>query len=205
MADADAVGDGLAPDDGVADADPLADGVGVGVATGVVAPLFGATRITWRNSSWAVVPTRFTTFWLPAPGTATLMMSLPCCWTCASVKPAPLTRLAMMFLAWVMSAANCALDTPLGASARSATVVPLVRSRPRWTLKSLPQCPGEPMLPPTMARNSNTITAARTASARPGRETLPLGGANSRLSFASRVPRPDAGRGAGGYSAVRSS
>ena len=77
------------------------------------------------------MPTRSTTFWLPAPGTATLMMSLPCCWTCASVKPAPFTRLAMMFLAWVMSAANCALDTPLGALAFSATVVPLVRSRPR--------------------------------------------------------------------------
>ena len=203
LADADAVGDALA--DGVGDADPLADGVGVGVVTGVVAPVFGACRITWRNSSWAVVPTRFTTFWLPAPGTATLMMSLPCCWTCASVKPAPFTRLAMMFLAWVMSAANCALDTPLGALAFSATVVPLVRSRPRWTLKSLPHCPGEPMFPPTMASSSTTISAASPASARPGRETLPLGGANSRLSFGSRVPRPDAGRGAAGQSAVRSS
>ena len=60
LADADAVGDG------VADGDPLADGAGVGVVVGVVAPLFGACKITWRNSSWAVVPTRFTTFWLPA-------------------------------------------------------------------------------------------------------------------------------------------
>ena len=179
--------------------------VGVGVVVAVVAPVFGAYKSTWRNSSWAVVPTRSTTFCVPAPGTATLMMSLPCCWTWASVKPAPFTRLAMMFLAVTMSEANLALDTPLGASARSATVVPLVRSRPRWTLKSLPQCPGEAMLLPTMARNSTTISAARTASARPGRETLPLGGATSRLSFGSRVPRPDAGRGAGRQSAVRSS
>ena len=75
LADADAVGDGLVlaeePVDGVADGDPLADGAGVGVVAGaVVAPLFGASRSTSRNSSWAVVPTRFTTFCVPAPGTA---------------------------------------------------------------------------------------------------------------------------------------
>ena len=133
------------------------------------------------------------------------MMSLPCCWTWASVKPAPLTRLAMMFLAWVMSDANCVVDTPLGAVAFSATVVPLVRSRPSLTLKSLPHWPGEAMLLPTMARNSTTISVASPASARPGRETLPLGGANSPLSFARVSPGPTLGAGQCGQSAVRSS
>ena len=49
LADADAVGDALA--EGVADDDPLADGVGVGAVVAVVAPLFGASRSTSRNSS----------------------------------------------------------------------------------------------------------------------------------------------------------
>ena len=203
VAEADALGLALAVLELLADGDgedeAPEDGVGVGV--GVAVAVFGAIRSTWRNSSWAVWPTRLTTFWVPAPGTATVISLLPCCCTWASVKPAPFTRLAMMFLAWVMSAANSASDTPLGLLACSVTVVPLVRSRPRCTLKSLPHLAGWPMLPPTMARNSTTMSAASTASARPGREALPLGGATAAYPSLLEFPRPGVRRGAAGQSA----
>ena len=195
-----AVAFGLAVADGVAVAFVLADGVGVGVGVAAVA-VFGAISSTSRNSSWAVVPTRSTTFWVFAPGTATLMMLLPCCWTCASVKPAPLTRLSMMFWAWVMSDANWADETPLGAWASSDTVVPLVRSRPSCTLKSWRHFEGCTMLPPTMTRNSTTMTTPSAASARPGRETFPLGGATSACPSRRESPAPGRRRGAAGYSA----
>src|SRR5581483_9834492 len=67
----------------------------------------------------------------------------------------------------------------------SATVVPLVRSRPKLTLKLLDQFPGLPMSLPRTARSNTTMTATSVASARPGRDALPLGGATSRPSFRS--------------------
>src|ERR1035441_1065637 len=79
----------------------------------------------------------------------------------------------------------------LGATAVSDTVVPLVRSSPRLTLKSLcAQLAGWKALLPTISRKSTTISAPSTASARPGRETLPLAGATSRLSFDSHAVGP---------------
>src|SRR5215469_10089218 len=158
-------------------------GVAVGVGTGVV--LFGASSSTWRNSSSAVCSTSFTTaceFW---PGTETLMMLAPCCTTDASVKPPAFTRLSMMFTAVFMFSGDGAL--PCGASACSATVVPLVRSRPSRTWKSRDHLPGLAMLLPTMTRSNRTMTAASTASIRPGLEALLLGGATSSLSFAQLV------------------
>ena len=57
---ADALGDAFAVElalgDGVPDAEALGDGVAAAAA------VFGATSSTWRKRSWAVCPTRSTTF-----------------------------------------------------------------------------------------------------------------------------------------------
>src|SRR5262249_12923236 len=128
----DRVGDGLAL------AFVLADGVGVGVADGggvgvgvgvAELALFGATRITWRNRSRAVVPTRLTTCCALLFGTETLMRLLPCGTTVAPLKPAPLTRLFMIESAVPMAVGLGGF--PPGVTACRVTVVPLERSRPR--------------------------------------------------------------------------
>ena len=173
--------------DGVADPDGLADGDGVGVADGVGAAdglaagvvRFGATSSTWRNRSSAVLPTRLSTCCAPLPGTATVMMSGPCCWTWAPVKPAPLTRFRMIDLASFIAVwLGAFLES--GVTAFSVTVVPLDRSRPRPILKFLCQLPGcaaaLPMIPASMM---TTITASA-AIGRQGRDNLVLGGATSR-------------------------
>ena len=86
-------------------------------------------RSRWLMGSRTRWPTKFTTAWESLPGTDTVMTSLPCCWTVASVKPAPLTRFSMIVTA------SCIWDAgglpPLGVTAFSDTVVPLVRSKPR--------------------------------------------------------------------------
>jgi len=79
------------------------DGLGVADCVPVEVVRFGATSSTWRNRSRAVRPTRFSTCCAPFPGTATVMMDGPCCWTRAPVKPAPLTRASMIDLASFIS------------------------------------------------------------------------------------------------------
>ena len=91
--------------------------------------VFGATSSTWRNWSSAVRLTFETTACALWPGTEMLMMSLPCCTTCASVTPTPFTRLSMIWIACCISA--CVGTPPPGLTACNATVVPLVRSSPR--------------------------------------------------------------------------
>ena len=126
------VGVGLAFTDLLAFAEGLgeADALGVGVAdgAGVAETIFGAASSASRNRSSAVVPTSCTTCCDPLPGTATVMMLLPCCWTEAPVNPAELTRWFMIEIAVVMSAAEG--GTLCGVTAFSVTVVPLDRSRP---------------------------------------------------------------------------
>ena len=107
----------------------LAEADGDGVADGVAGGAFGATSSTWRNCSSAVRLTCETTVWALWPGTDTVMTSLPCCSTWASVKPALFTRLFMIWIACCISA-DAGVPPP-GLTACSATVVPLVRSRPR--------------------------------------------------------------------------
>src|SRR5689334_7411864 len=166
----------------------LAEGVGAGVgvvgAVGEAGPpmvLFGAYSRTCRNRSWAVVPTRLTSSFEPLPGTDTVMMLVPCCWTVAPLKPAWLTRLSMMEMAVAMSAVVG--DWPFGVSARSVTVVPLDRSRPSCTLKSCCQSPGEVRFLPTIDSSSATIRTSSVTRARPGLDLVVLGGATSSLSF----------------------
>jgi hypothetical protein len=124
----DEVACGEAPGDGVPDAVPEGDGVGIGVAA---LAAFGASNCTWRNSSSAVWLTSLTTFCEFWPGTDTVMMLVPCGTTFASVKPALFTRLNMICCAVVISA--CVTFEPCTGTARSETLVPLVRSRPRCT------------------------------------------------------------------------
>ena len=161
--------------------DLLADADGVGVGVGVAAEVlrFGATSSTWRNRSSAVRPTRLSTCCAPLPGTATVMMFGPCCWTWAPVKPAPLTRFAMIVLASVMAVWLGGLDE-FGVTAFSVTVVPLDRSRPRLILKFLVQLPGWVMSPPMTLSSMMTIRAASAAIGSQGRDILVLGGATSR-------------------------
>src|SRR6185437_9104163 len=154
----------------------------------LAAPVFGAASSTWRNCSSAVWLTRLTTCCALWPGTETLMMSLPCCWTWASVVPLAFTRFSMIWMACCMS--DAVGGRPPGLTARSSTVVPLVRSSPRCTRKFLDQLPGVARSLPRMASNSTTMSAASTASARPGREALLLGGATSRPSFDSHAGEP---------------
>ncbi len=169
----------------------LGAGVGLAGAGAAAAAEFGAASSTWRNCSSAVWLTRLTTCCALWPGTETLMMSLPCCWTWASVVPLAFTRFSMIWMACCMSAAVGA--RPPGLTARSSTVVPLVRSSPRCTRKFLDQLPGLAISLPRMASNSTTMSAASTASARPGREALLLGGATSRPSFESHAGEPIGG------------
>ena len=169
----------------------LGTGVGLAGAGAAAAAEFGAASSTWRNCSSAVWLTRLTTCCALWPGTETLMMSLPCCWTWASVVPLAFTRFSMIWMACCMSVAVG--GRPPGLTARSSTVVPLVRSSPRCTRKFLDQLPGLAISLPRMASNSTTMSAASTASARPGREALLLGGATSRPSFESHAGEPIGG------------
>ena len=75
-----------------------------------------------------MVPTSRTTFCVFAPGTVITMLLLPCCWTCAPLKPAPFTRAIMIARACVMSDADGAL--PVIVCASSVTEVPPARSSP---------------------------------------------------------------------------
>ena len=83
----------------------LGTGVGLAGAGAAAAAVFGAASSTWRNCSSAVWLTRLTTCCALWPGTETLMMSLPCCWTWASVVPLAFTRFSMIWMACCMSAA----------------------------------------------------------------------------------------------------
>ena len=140
---------------------------------------FGATSSTWRNRSSAVRPTRFSTCWAPLPGTDTVMMSGPSCWTTAPVKPASLTRSSMIVLASVMAVWLGGLDE-FGVTAFNVTVVPLDRSRPRPILKFLVQLPGCVMSPPMTLSSMMTIRTTSAPIGSQGRDILVLGGATSR-------------------------
>ena len=177
VGDAEAVAEGVEFADGdvVACADDVPDGVGVGVAE--AAGVLAVSSSTWRNRNCAVLPSLLTSDCWPTPGTATLMMSLPSCVTCASVTPEPFTRWRMISSARCMFA--CGGVPPFGVTALRVTVVPLLRSRPSFTLKPLCHWPGLNASLPTIAMSSTKMSAASTASARPGLGTLVFGGATS--------------------------
>src|ERR1700761_9359067 len=104
-------------------------------------------------------------------------MSLaPCCCTVTPVLPEAFTRLLMIATACFIRSEDGALP-PLRVSARKVACVPLDRSSPRATLKSLCHLPGLPMFEPMMPSSMTTINAASSTSARPGFEPLFLGGA----------------------------
>src|SRR6202000_1652993 len=118
--------------------DPRGDGAGAGACCWGVP---GATITTWRKSSWAVVPTRFTTdcdWW---PGTDTLIRSLPWVFTVAPVVARLLTRLSRRPLATFISAGD-GVECPLTGCAFSVTVVPPARSSPSPTRNRLCQFDG---------------------------------------------------------------
>ena len=77
----------------------------VEVDDGVAVEVGPPASSTWRKNNCAVLPTRSTTFVAFAPGTVITMSVLPCCWTCAPLKPAPFTRAIMIDLASFMSEA----------------------------------------------------------------------------------------------------
>jgi len=161
VGDALAVADDVACGDALGDGDVVPDAVGDGVGVGTGLAAFGAISSTWRNSSLAVWLTSLTTCWEFWPGTDTVMMLVPCGTTCASVKPALLTRLNMICCAWAIWAAVTV--EPCTGTARSWTVVPLVRSRPRWTLNAWCHFAGLARWLPTMARSNTTMMPASTA------------------------------------------
>src|SRR6201996_9069653 len=103
------------------------------------------------------------------------MSVAPCCCTLTPVLPEALTRSLMIATASFISGdgGSC----PFWVTARNVAWVPLDKSRPSPTLKSLCQWPGLPMLEPTMPTSISTINTNRAASARPGFEPLFLGGA----------------------------
>jgi hypothetical protein len=198
--DAEALGDALAPADtlalaagtifadvlavpvALADGDELcwADGLALGVELGVtVAALVkpDASRSTWRNRSRAVVLTSLTTSGEVLPGMATAMMLLPWVCTVAPELPVPLTREVMIEMVSFSSWADG--FPPVGVVAVIVTSVPLDRSRPRPTLKSLCHAVGLNRLPPRMPRSITTMSAPSTASALPGCGALFAGGATS--------------------------
>ena len=165
----------------------VADGVGVGV--GVAEAVLGATSSTWRNRSWAVVPTSCSTWFEVLPGTETLIRLVPSVVTDAPLKPAPLIRLFMIDCARARSLAIWADDVFVcdGVTAFRAIVVPLEMSRPRPTLNRLSQCDGWNREPPSTPISITTISAASVRSSRPGREVVD-GGAKARLPLARSGP-----------------
>jgi hypothetical protein len=132
-----------------------------------------------------VVPTSWTTCCDFLPGTATVMMLLPCCWTWAPVKPAPLTRCSMIEIAVDMSAADGTLWC--GVTAFSVTVVPLDRSRPSCTRKLRCQLAGWNVSLPKIDTSMMTMSTSSAAMARPGLDFVLLGGAKSRLPLIDRA------------------
>jgi hypothetical protein len=83
------------------------------------------------------------------------------------VKPAPLTRLSMMELASFIAAAEGTAPF-FSVTAFSVTVEPLDKSRPRPTLKSLCQSPGDVMFLPTIPASIAITMMSSAARYRPG-------------------------------------
>src|ERR1700761_4372144 len=104
------------------------------------------------------------------------MSVAPCCCTVTPVLPEALTRLLMIATACFIRSEDGGLP-PLRVSARKVAWVPLDRSSPRATLKSLCHLPGLPMFEPMTPSSMTTINAASSTSVRPGFEPLFLGGA----------------------------
>jgi len=102
---------------------------------------------------------------------------LPSVWTCAPELPVPLTRARMIEMASFISV----LDgiPPVGVVALMVTWVPLDRSSPRPTLKSLCHWLGLSRFPPRTPKSMITISAPSAASARPGCGTVFVGAATS--------------------------
>jgi hypothetical protein len=123
------------------------------------------------------VLTRASVCWVVLPGTDTFRSWLPSVWTSAPELPVPLTRAKMIEMASVISALDGV--PPVGVVALMVTWVPLDRSSPRPTLKSLCHWPGLAMFPPRTPRSMITISANSAASARPGCGTVFVGAATS--------------------------
>lgn len=172
------VADGLAVPLALADAEAL----GVADAAGAV---YACSRYTGRNAIFAVVEIRLMTDDAAWPGTVTSSRSLPICWTWAPELPVPFTRDSRTD--WASSIAP--LDgAPFKVAACSTTWVPLDRSSPSLTWKTLPfQLLGLNVWLPVIVKNMIRTRTPSAASVRPGYEPLLLGGANCRLPF--NVPR----------------
>jgi hypothetical protein len=175
---ADVVGVGLAEDDGLTDGLGLPEALVVGVVLGVVAAVvtvFGADSNACRNASCAVVPTSWETAVAFSCGTDTTIRSELCWTTLAPVKPDPSMRACMIDRAFVIAPWSTVV-LPFGGSALRVICVPQDKSRPRPTLKLLCQWPGFAMLLPSTPASRTIRSTARTASSRPGREVVVLGG-----------------------------
>ena len=114
-------------------------------------------------------------------------MSLPWVWTWAPVLPLAFTRDRMIVLASFKSAADGV--PPVNVVACMLSSVPLDRSSPRPTRKSLCHWAGLNRFPPTRARSMITMSAMSAASARPGCGTVLVGAATSPPVPRSVVPR----------------